>query len=155
MPAADPVATSSARADLPLSVLLVDDDATDLELAAIVFGEHELDVHTCSGGVEALTHLRATPALPDVVVLDLNMPQMNGFEVLDSIRRDAALRHLPVVILSTSGEPRDVGRAYELLASSYLVKQRDFTAFEQQVQGFVHFWSTCLFPDRPVRLPGS
>jgi len=136
----------TARPDVPLSVLLIDDDSTDLELAAIVFGEYALDVHTCAGGAEALAHLRAAPSLPHVVVLDLNMPQMNGFEVLDSIRRDEGLRHLPVVILSTSGEARDVTRAYDLLASSYMVKQRDFAAFEEQVRGFVSFWTTCIFP---------
>ncbi|MFN4250005.1 response regulator [Deinococcus sp.] len=151
MYAAESVVPTS-RPDLPLSVLLVDDDSTDLELAAIVFGEHQLDVHTCAGGAEALAHLRAAPSLPHVIVLDLNMPQMNGFEVLDSIRRDAGLRHLPVVILSTSGEARDVTRAYDLLASSYMVKQRDFAAFEEQVRGFVSFWTTCVFPaDTPLR----
>lgn len=150
MYAAESVAPTS-RPGVPLSVLLVDDDSTDLELAAIVFGEHALDVQTCAGGVEALAHLRATPSLPHVIVLDLNMPQMNGFEVLTSIRRDEGLRHLPVVILSTSGEARDVTRAYDLLASSYMVKQRDFAAFEEQVRGFVSFWTSCVFPaDAPT-----
>ncbi|WP_230295136.1 response regulator [Deinococcus sp. 6GRE01] len=134
--------------DAPLQVLLVDDDPTDLELAAIVFGEHDLTLRTFGTGAAALTHLHAADPLPDVVVLDVNMPHLSGFEVLSAIRSEQRLRHLPVVMLSTSGEDRDVSRAYDLLASSYLVKERDFLAFEQQVQGFVQFWNTCLFPGR-------
>ena len=98
----------------------------------------------CEDGPSALAELRAQ-ALPDVVILDLNMPRMSGFDVIREIRASADLRHLPVVILSTSDNADDVARAYDLLASSYMVKSRDFPGFVKQIDHFVRFWHDCRF----------
>lgn len=132
-----------------LNVLLVDDDPTDLELALIAFEEHESNTHvtTCNSGKEALAYLHdPNVPLPNVVVLDLNMPLMNGLEVLEAIRQDPLLQPLTVVILSTSDDPGDVQEAYRLFASSYMVKQQNFADFVEQIEQFVTYWRRCQFP---------
>ena len=129
-----------------LNVLLIDDDPADRLLAEEAFAEHgaTVRVRTCEDGPSALAELRAG-TLPDVVILDLNMPRMSGSDVIREIRASADLRHLPVVILSTSDSATDVARAYDLLASSYMVKSRDFPGFVQQIDRFVRFWHDCRF----------
>ncbi|MBZ9715210.1 response regulator [Deinococcus multiflagellatus] len=131
-----------------LHVLLIDDDPADRLLAQEAFEEHAgtVQISLCEDGVQALAWLR-TPGrpLPDVVMLDLNMPRMSGFEVIAAIRSDPGLRHLPVVILSTSDNPDDVAQAYNLFASSYMVKSKDFPGFLTQVDHFVKFWQDCRF----------
>ncbi len=83
-----------------------------------------------------------------MVVLYLNMPVMSGFDVIREIRGATALRHLPVVILSTSSDRKDIRRVYDLLASAYLVKSASFPAFVEQIERFVAFWYSCRFPSR-------
>jgi CheY-like chemotaxis protein len=129
-----------------LNVLMIDDDPADRLLAEEAFAAHDTSVRVriCEDGPSALAELRAQ-ALPDVVILDLNMPRMSGFDVIREIRASANLRHLPVVILSTSDNADDVARAYDLLASSYMVKSRDFPGFVKQIDHFVRFWHDCRF----------
>lgn len=138
----------------PFHVLLVDDNPADLLLAQEVFEEHasELQVETCRSGPEALTTLRQREDLPDVVILDVNMPGMSGFEVLQAIKDDARLRAIPVVMLSTSSQPDDIERAYTLHASSYMVKSNSFQAFLEQVDAFVGFWRESRTPNWPKRI---
>lgn len=126
----------------PLHILLVDDNAADLLLAREVFEEHAdtVRVTTCRSGAEALERLRSPEyVLPDVVVLDINMPGLSGFQVLSEMKDDPALVKIPVVMLSTSSDPRDVQQAYTLHASSYLVKAHDFQEFVAQVEAFVTY----------------
>lgn len=133
-----------------LNVLLVDDNPSDLELAMIAFEEQGSDTHitTCNDGQKALAYLRdPSVPLPDVVVLDLNMPMMGGLAVLEAIRCDPHMQTLPVVILSTSSDPQDVQAAYRLFASSYLVKQQHFADFMEQIDRFVAYWRRCQFPN--------
>ncbi|MCD0155942.1 response regulator [Deinococcus sp. 6GRE01] len=136
-----------------LRVLLVDDNPADQLLALEAFADHEdrVRVSVCSDGPEALSVLLSGRDLPDVVVLDLNMPIMSGFDVIREIRAAPALHHLPVVILSTSSDRADVTRAYDLLASAYLVKQASFPAFVEQIERFVAFWYSCRFPSRAAQ----
>lgn len=127
----------------PLRVLLVDDGAADRELAREVF--HQLGdtvvIDTCASAQRALTFLhQPDTALPDVILLDLNMPGMSGLEMLDALKRDPRLFMIPVVILSSSSHPQDVEHAYSLHASSYMTKQLDFGRFVQQIDAFVSFW---------------
>lgn len=131
-----------------LRVLLIDDDPADRLLAEEAFSEHatRVSVSTCEDGLQALSALRENlQRLPDVIILDLNMPVMSGFDVIKEIRSSLELRHLPVVILSTSDSSADVARAYELLASSYMVKSQSFPGFVQQIDNFVRFWHDCRF----------
>ncbi|GAA0501304.1 response regulator [Deinococcus depolymerans] len=137
----------------PFQVLLVDDNPADLLLAQEVFREHgdALHVTTCSSGADAMAYLRAPDTRPDVVILDVNMPVMSGFEVLQAIKDDPALVWIPVVMLSTSSHPGDVARAYTLHASSYMVKSSSFQAFMEQVDAFVRFWRESRTPSWPER----
>lgn len=128
-----------------LCFLLVDDNPADLLLAREVFDHHEqVDLMTRGSGADCLLYLRDPHShKPDVVVLDLNMPGLSGFDVLKTMKDDPALMHIPVVILSTSGDPRDVTQAYSLHASSYMVKSVNFTEFMNQIQVFLDYWKGC------------
>ncbi|MFC3833636.1 MULTISPECIES: response regulator [Deinococcus] len=132
----------------PFHVLLIDDNATDLLLATEAFLELDatVGVDTFASGQHALDHLRATPqdALPDVIILDINMPVLNGFDVLSQLKDDPALQLIPVVMLSTSDYLGDVTRAYSMHASSYLIKSRSFTEFVQQVDAFLVYWRSVI-----------
>ena len=133
------------------SILLVDDDANDRELAQIVFSElaaesgDRANVQILSGGQEALDCLSRQAAqpgqLPDVVLLDLNMPQMDGLSVLQAIRGNPATATLPVVILSTSRERSDVQRSYTLGANAYVVKPLDYDHFHRTIASVLDFWT--------------
>lgn len=141
-----------------LCLLLIDDNPADCMLAEEAFElySEKVSVKVIQDGQSALNWLQAQAAansLPDVVLLDINMPGMNGFEVLAALRGDAALRHLPVVMLTTSTRQDDVDRAYELVASSYLVKNADFQGFLDQIDSLVRFWTRVRF--RQQRNPMS
>ncbi len=144
---------SAALPSRHLCVLLVDDNPADCLLAQEAFDLHadQVSVKVIQDGSSALDWLRAQAArhsLPDVVLLDVNMPGMNGFQVLSAIREEPAFRHLPVVMLTTSENPEDIERAYDLIASSYLVKRPDFSGFLEQVEHFVRFWVQVRFRHR-------
>ncbi|WP_184114286.1 response regulator [Deinococcus metalli] len=127
----------------PLRVLLVDDGAADRELAREVFDTHDeqVIVDTCATGARALEFLhKPDTTLPDVILLDLNMPGMSGFDVLAALKADTRLGVIPVVILSSSSHAGDVEQAYSLHASSFMTKQIDFGHFVQQIDAFVSFW---------------
>ncbi|GGO40777.1 response regulator [Deinococcus humi] len=122
--------------------LLVDDNLQDRMLAQEAFEQLRPEcVLTCVGsGREALELLYRPEFQPDVVLLDLNMPGMSGFEVLTEMKQDARLVHIPVVILSTSSAQKDVELAYILHASSYLVKSVSFHDFLEQLEKVLHYW---------------
>ncbi|MBZ9714518.1 response regulator [Deinococcus multiflagellatus] len=126
----------------PQHFLLIDDNPHDQLLAIEAFTELCPDCHltTASSGHEALELLRNTADLPDVVLLDVNMPGMNGFEVLQALKADLRLAHIPVAMLTTSGARSDVQTAYTLYASSYLVKAPSFTDFLDQIDAFLRYW---------------
>ncbi|GGL86403.1 response regulator [Deinococcus aerolatus] len=129
---------------LPRHYLLVDDNLQDRMLAQEAF---ELLCPACilicvESGAAALDFLQSGLVQPDVVLLDLNMPGMNGFEVLQEMKRDARLVRIPVVILTTSGVQKDIEQAYTLHASSYLVKSASFTSFLQQLERVLEYWRT-------------
>ncbi|GGR84861.1 response regulator [Deinococcus sedimenti] len=132
----------------PLRVLLADDNLGDRLLAEEAFSalDADVDLHFCENGRQALDRLRGPDQWqPDVVVLDINMPVMDGFEALRQIRTDPDLRQYPVVMLSSSRNPDDITTAYDLLAASYLVKEQDFLTFVTQMESFVAYWSHCTF----------
>ncbi|WP_412030442.1 response regulator [Deinococcus yunweiensis] len=128
----------------PFRVLLVDDNVTDLLLATEAFLELDatVSVVTFASGQETLDYLHASAHenLPDVIVLDINMPVLSGFDVLRHLKDDPDLQLIPVVMLSTSDYLGDVSRAYSMHASSYLIKSRSFTEFVHQVDAFLVYW---------------
>lgn len=126
-------------------VLLVDDNPNDLELAMEVLGEAQAgtEVVTASGGPEAMAYLgthRGRCERPSLVLLDLNMPQLDGLGVLDAIRADAALHDIPVVMLTTSSAQADIQACYRRGANGYLVKPPDLLGFAETLKATLAFW---------------
>ena len=125
-----------------LKILLVDDNRPDVRLFQESFRAlripHELQV--AYGGEDALNLLSASQSgdLPDIILLDLNMPRIDGFEVLSAIRQNPNLHTIPVIILSSSRDERDVNRAYDLGANCYLNKPME--EFVDLVGDFDRFW---------------
>ena len=125
-------------------ILLVEDNPDDAELTRIAFAEAggEYDLRVVADGAAAVAYLqRCTPAeLPALVLLDLNLPKLNGREVLQAIRAEPATRSLPVVVLTTSAEPFDVDAVYELGANSYIQKPVEFERFVEAVRQIGLYW---------------
>ena len=127
-------------------VLLVDDNPNDLELALEVISQGEQDgpqVVTAQGGPEAIAYLtahRGRSERPSLVLLDLNMPQLGGLDVLDAIRADAELHDIPVVMLTTSGEQADIQACYQRGANGYLVKPPNLSVFAETLNATMTFW---------------
>jgi len=104
-------------------ILVVDDQPALRRLMDVVLSEAGFEVHLAEGGAEALEAVRAAP--PEVCVLDVMMPRVNGWEVLEALRADPATEDLPVVMLTAKGDPRDRLRGWELGCDAYLPKPFD------------------------------
>lgn len=131
-------------------ILLVEDNQDDVELTRIAFAEARIanPLHVVGNGEEALDYLFARGGhadrdpldQPALVLLDLNMPRLDGREVLQAIRADAGTRSLPVVVMTTSAEPFDVEACYALGANSYIRKPVDFGQFMWAVKQVGMYW---------------
>ena len=128
-------------------ILLVDDDANFAELtkAFLLHGEGVAkEVVLARDGVEAVEHLfhpgRAAPEMPDLVLLDLNMPRMDGFWVLRKMRAAERTRFIPVVIMTSSVDPEDVSMAYTLGANGYLDKLSNGMPWDELVRTVARYW---------------
>ena len=139
-------------------ILLVEDNPDDVELTRIAFAEAKIanDLVVVNDGAEALDFLFARgkfadrdPAdLPSIVLLDLNLPKVDGREVLQAIRANESTRSLPVVVLTTSAEPFDVEASYALGVNSYIQKPVDFDRFVWAVKQVGLYW---LVLNQPAR----
>lgn len=123
------------------AVLLVDDDPDDVELTRMMLGQARLtlDVSFSNSAAEALAHLRGGRG-PDLILLDLNMPLMDGLDMLRALKRDPRLSSIPVVILTTSQNPDDRARSRELGAAGFLTKPMGLSGFPETaraVEGFL------------------
>lgn len=129
---------------------MVEDDPNDVILLerALRRAGPDVTVHHVGCGERAVRYLegegeyadRVRFPLPQVVLLDLNLPRLDGFEVLDHLRQHPRLRRIPVVVLTSSREPRDVTRAYDLGARGYVVKPGRFRELQQLVEGLGRYW---------------
>jgi chemotaxis family two-component system response regulator Rcp1 len=141
----------------PLEVLLVEDNTGDVRLMQEAFRDanRAIHLHVASDGVEAMTFLRrqgvyADAPRPDLILLDLNLPRMDGREVLADIKEDDALKTIPTVILTTSEAEADIVKSYQLHANCYLSKPVQLQAFEKLVLSINDFWLTKVkLPQRP------
>jgi CheY-like chemotaxis protein len=130
----------------PIEILLVEDDPGDTLLITDAL-EHDKVRNrlTCvTDGVKALEYLRANTeaGVPDLILLDLNLPRMDGRELLAKIKADDRLRQIPVVVLTTSDSEADVLRSYQLHANAYVVKPVDFDRFMDIVRQIDEFFVT-------------
>ena len=138
-----------------VEILLVEDNPNDLELALRAFEKHKFanSIEVARDGQEALDYLlggngRAAGIAPRLVLLDLKLPKVDGLQVLREIRADDTLRHLPVVILTSSREESDIVESYDLGVNSYIVKPVDFDKFVETVQTLGLYW--LLLNEPPV-----
>lgn len=136
-------------------VLLVEDDPNDVELSLGALARHKIAnrVDVARDGAEALDYLHRrgrfaerAPGTPVVVLLDLKLPRVDGLEVLREMKKDPALRAVPVVVLSSSRESVDLRSAYELGANAYVVKPVDFGQFQTAVRQVGLFWAVINEP---------
>jgi CheY-like chemotaxis protein len=136
--------------DHALNILLVDDDEVDVMTVKRAFTKANIvnQVFVATDGIEALALLRAArvPTSRRLVLLDLNMPRMNGIEFLREIRSDPALQALPVVVLTTSNEDRDRVEAYQLNVAGYLLKPVTFHAFAEVMATLNKYWTAMEMP---------
>jgi two-component system, chemotaxis family, response regulator Rcp1 len=131
------------------TVLLVEDSPGDVRLTREAFREADgaLRLHVAVDGVEAISFLRregvhAAAPRPDLILLDLNLPRMDGRQVLGEIKQDDNLTTIPTVILTTSDAEEDIETVYQLQANCYLIKPVEFDAFEGLVKSISDFWLT-------------
>lgn len=134
---------------MPINVLLVEDSPGDVRLTQEAFREanESIRLHIASDGVEAMAFLNqegahARAPRPDLVLLDLNLPKMDGREVLGHIKENESLKTIPTVILTTSDAEVDVVKSYQLQANCYLKKPVQLDAFESLVKSINDFWLT-------------
>ena len=137
------------------SILLAEDNAKDVELTLAALDEHNLanEVIVVRDGAEALDYLfqrgkynTRAPGNPAVVLLDIKMPKVDGLEVLKAIRSDDTLKKMPVVILTSSREEKDLIRSYELGVNAYVVKPVNFEDFINAVKELGVFWAVVNQP---------
>ncbi|MEF2277341.1 response regulator [Deinococcus sp. YIM 134068] len=140
-----------------IQILLVEDNAADILLTEEAFSEAEFPhtLHLARDGVEALAFLRREgehlgAPHPDVILLDLNMPRMGGLELLDVLKVHDELRHIPVIVLTTSRAEQDIWRSYHLHANAYIPKPVALGEFVEVIRSFGAFWfgTAALPPDR-------
>jgi CheY-like chemotaxis protein len=132
-----------------IDVLLVEDNPGDVRLTREAFREANpsIRLHVASDGVVAMAFLRqqgahADSPRPDLVLLDLNLPKMDGREVLAQIKDDDFLKTIPTIILTTSGAQADILRSYQLHANAYVCKPLQLDAFQSLVSSINEFWLT-------------
>ncbi len=131
-------------------ILLVEDNPKDLELTLAALAKCQLanDIVVARDGAEALDylyvrgpHAERDPGDPAVVLLDLKLPKVDGLEVLETVKSDATRRQIPVVMLTSSREERDLVKSYELGVNAFVVKPVDFNAFFEAIQDLGMFWA--------------
>ena len=141
--------TAIRETGMAIEVLLVEDSPGDVRLTKEAFREANpsIHMHVASDGVEAMAFLRkegihANAPRPELILLDLNLPKMDGREVLALIKEDPDLKTIPTVILTTSEAEADIVKSYQLQANCYLSKPVQLDAFEALVKSINDFWLT-------------
>jgi CheY-like chemotaxis protein len=137
----------------PPPILLVEDNPMDLDLTLRAFSKKKFSntIQIARDGEEALAFLPrwdAGEALPAVILLDINMPKVNGLEVLQRLKAHPLYRRIPVVMLTSSREERDLKTAYDLGANSYIEKPVSFTKFIEVAEHIELYW--CVLNERPL-----
>lgn len=134
---------------MPVKVLLVEDSPGDIRLTeeTLRAANNSIQLLIASDGVEAMAILKndapyALAPRPDLILLDLNLPKMNGYEVLTRIKKDDSLKKIPTVILTTSNAEADITKSYQLQANCYLSKPVELHAFERLMDSINQFWLT-------------
>ena len=142
----------------PLQVLVVEDDLGDVALVEGAFAEHSVasDLHHVADGAEALAFLRREAPYdeaprPDLILLDLNMPRVDGRETLASIKSDPGLKSIPTIVFTTSAADNDVASSYDAQANAYVTKPINLDDYERVVSEIRNFFGhTVALPRHPA-----
>jgi CheY-like chemotaxis protein len=138
-----------------INILLVEDDEVDIMNVKRAFRRNKITnpLYTAGDGLEALDMLRGqghnASTIPHdrrIILLDINMPKMNGIEFLHELRQDPELAHTPVVVLTTSDEDQDRIEAYKLNVAGYILKPVTFSSFAEVMAALNHYWTLCEMP---------
>ncbi|MDB9524878.1 response regulator [Oscillatoria sp. CS-180] len=138
-----------------INILLVEDDEVDVMNVKRAFKKSKIanPLFTAGNGLEALAMLRghagSSPVIPNsrrIVLLDINMPKMNGIEFLQELRQDPGLALTPVVVLTTSDEDQDRVEAYKLNVAGYILKPVTFSSFAEVMAALNKYWTLCEMP---------
>ena len=131
----------------PVEILLIEDNPGDIRLTQEALKDARMsnNLSVAEDGVEALAYLRgegpyAGAPRPDLILLDLNLPRIDGREILEEIKADANLRRIPVVVLTTSSDEQDIAACYDLHANCYITKPVDLNQFLAILKSIQHFW---------------
>jgi CheY-like chemotaxis protein len=145
-----------------LQVLVVDDNPADVRLVAEAFDECQYPHHlyTAKDGLDAIafvTKLKPFERVPrpDLIIVDLNMPGIDGYGVLAAIKRTEEFHAIPVIMFSTSDDPADVKKAYDLHANCYIVKPLDFQGFVGAICSLATFWAHTATLPQPLKTQTS
>jgi len=142
----------------PINILLIEDNPGDVRLTKEAFKEAGIDVKldVALDGLEAVHMLRKKPpyedhSIPDLILLDLNLPKLDGREVLHEIKTDNNLKRIPIVVLSTSNAEDDIIKCYDLHVNCYLNKPVDYDSFYEMIKKIEDFWiDTAVLPSAAV-----
>ncbi len=138
-----------------INILLVEDDEVDVMNVKRAFKKYKITnpLYIAGNGIEALAMLRGQngqpPEVPEnrrLILLDLNMPKMNGLEFLHELRQDSELKRTPVIVLTTSDEDRDRIEAYDLNVAGYILKPVTFANFAEVMVALNKYWALCEMP---------
>ncbi|QNN21017.1 response regulator [Planctomycetales bacterium ZRK34] len=130
-----------------MKIMLIEDDPVHARLICRAFGTHDdHEVIVVGDGEQALEALNGQPPHPNLVLMDLCLPTIDGCDVLKALRDCEATRHLPVIMISTSDRPEDINRCYDCGANAYVVKPADFNGLSEKLRSIRDFWldSACL-----------
>ncbi|MBS0288612.1 MAG: response regulator [Proteobacteria bacterium] len=142
---------STLQSGRPAEILLVEDNENDIELTKIGFEQSRLaaNLHCVLNGEECMAFLRkespyVNVPTPDIILLDLNMPKMDGREVLEEVSKDDSLKRIPIIVLTTSKSEFDVLTSYDLHCNSYIIKPVGFEQFSKVIRSLSDYWFTLV-----------
>ncbi|RKS50563.1 CheY-like chemotaxis protein [Gillisia mitskevichiae] len=135
----------------PITILLIEDNEGDILLTkeALLEGDIAKEIFVVKDGWDALLYLEkkenySTAVIPDLILLDINLPKMNGHEVLQKIKSNDRIKHIPVIMLSTSSAKHDINQCYKNQASCYITKPVDANDFTNVISSIEKFWFTTV-----------
>lgn len=125
-----------------LKILLIEDDTIEvMKFIKVIetLGEKHQIIES-KNGEEAMDTLKSTKQLPDIIVLDLNMPKVNGVEFLSSLKEDATLKYIPAIVLTTSNNPKDIMECYKIGIAGYILKPLKYEDYVSRIKKVLEYW---------------
>ena len=127
-----------------LKILLIEDDVIEVMKMQRVISTHKLyhQIVEVNNGEEALDFLSKVEVLPDIILLDLNMPKINGIEFLEALKKDEKIWHIPTIILTTSNNQKDLKSCYNLGVAGYVLKPLKYEEYTNKILSLLSYWSS-------------